>query len=402
MKPQIFLAGIFSVIVLSGCTLNSLDPVNSFLAKDLDPLVKSGVYQQKTDTFFIINDSSSSMNDTYLQADMLGLSNLNYSKHAVEKELLMRMNNTIPDIPLSYGVSSFGFGPCLSWQSSHLNQSLISYSERSLDLAIDSLQCASGGSPVTEALDSANAYLTGAPGNIAVILLSDGHEYANSTFNAVDRLKEQFGDRLCLYTIWVGNNEDLEGQSALKELSAAAGCGFSTRAHDIALKQGMEDFVTQVFFEKGKPSIPSQPITLLSDADGDGVVDNKDDCPKTPIGASVNHKGCWVIKGINFDIDRSYIKSQYHGLLNNVAKVINNNPGLKIEIQGHTDNQGTAAYNLDLSIRRAKAVKDYLSDKTGKSSQLSSKGYGLTRPIDSNKTVVGRSNNRRVQLEVIN
>ncbi len=78
---------------------------------------------------------------------------------------------------------------------------------------------------------------------------------------------------------------------------------------------------------------------------------------------------------------------------------MNNNPGLKIEIQGHTDNQGTAKYNVGLSYRRAQSVKDYLEAKIGKSSSLSAKGYGLTMPIATNETEIGRSKNRRVQLK---
>lgn len=403
MKPLFFLTGIFSAIFLTGCTLDSLNPVNSFLANDLNPHVKSGAYRQKTDTFFVINDSSSSTNDTYLGADLLGLSNLNYSKHAVEKELLMRMNNTIPDIPLAYGVSSFGFGPCLSWKSYQLNQSLKIYSDRSFDLAIDSLECASGGSPIANSIDSANVDISQAPGNIAVILLSDGYDYSISPVTAVNRLKEQYGERLCLYTIWVGNHKELAGQAALEELSEISGCGFSTTVHTISSNEGMEDFVTRVFFDKGTPApAPIEYVAIEGDADNDGVLDSQDDCPKTPHGATVNHRGCWVIKGINFDTDRSYIKSQYHGILNNVANVIDSNPRLKFEIQGHTDNQGTAAYNLKLSDRRAKAVIDYLNDKTGESSSLSARGYGLTRPVDTNDTSSGRSNNRRVQLETLN
>ena len=399
MKPLFFLAGIFSTIIFSGCTLNSLNPVNTFLAKDINPYVKSGEYKQKTNTFFVINDSSSSTNDLYLGADLLGLSNLNYSKHAVEKELLMRMNLTIPDIPLTYGVGSFGQGPCLSWKYYQLNQALKSYTERSLDLSIYSLECASGGTPVGSAIDSVNADISEAPGNIAVILLSDGYDYSFSPVAAVNRLKEQYGDRLCFYTVWVGNHKDLAGQSVLEELSAISGCGFSTTVDAIASKEGMEDFVTKVFFDKGTPV--AMKMASEGDADKDGVLDSKDDCPATPIGATVNQQGCWIIKGINFDTDRSYIKSRYHDILNNVAEVIKNNPGLKIEIQGHTDNHASDEYNVKLSERRSKAVKDYLINKTSGAAHLTSKGYGLTRPVDTNDTDSGRANNRRVQLEIL-
>ncbi len=395
MKRFFLLTGILSISVLTGCTLNSLNPVNTFLAEDLTPLVKEGIYRQKTDTFLVINDSSSSMNDIYLTKDLLGLSNLNYSKHAVEKELIMRMNNTIPKMPLSSGLRSFGAGPCLSWKYSHLNQPIQKHSEPAYDKAIYSLECAGGGTTAKNAINIAQTDLKSAPGKIAVIFFSDGYQY-QAPVNAVYALKEKYANRLCFYTVWVGNKNEAAGQEVLAQLPEIAECGFSTTVNTIASKEGMADFVTKVFFEKAAPI-----VALAADADQDGVLDENDKCPNTLSGASVNEQGCWVIKGINFDTDKSNIKSIYHAELGNVVEVINNNPGLKIEIQGHTDNQGTAKYNIGLSKRRAQSVKNYLDAKIGKKASLSAKGYGLTMPIASNDTEIGRSKNRRVQLKVL-
>lgn len=394
MKHFFLLTGILSISVLSGCTLNSLNPVNTFLAEDLNPLVKEGIYRQKTDTFLVINDSSSSMNDIYLTKDLLGLSNLNYSKHAVEKELIMRMNNTIPKIPLSSGLRSFGAGPCLSWKFTQLNQPIQRHSEPAYDKAIYSLECASGGTTAKNAINTAQVDLQSAPGKIAVIFFSDGYQY-QAPISAVNALKEKYANRLCFYTVWVGNKNETAGQEVLAQLPEIAGCGFSTTVNAIASKEGMADFVTKVFFEKGTP------IAIVADADQDGVLDDQDRCKDTLKDASVNEQGCWVIKGINFDTDKSNIKPIYYAELNNAVKVINNNPGLKIEIQGHTDNQGTAQYNIGLSNRRAQSVKNYLGAKIGKSTSLSTKGYGLTMPIATNETEIGRSKNRRVQLKVL-
>jgi OOP family OmpA-OmpF porin len=70
------------------------------------------------------------------------------------------------------------------------------------------------------------------------------------------------------------------------------------------------------------------------------------------------------------------------------------------DMQGHTSNTGSAAYNRKLSENRAQAVKDYLSRAHAKRT-LTAKGYGLNRPIDTNETEEGRANNRRVQLKVL-
>ncbi len=135
------------------------------------------------------------------------------------------------------------------------------------------------------------------------------------------------------------------------------------------------------------------------DTDKDGVYDYLDKCPGTPMGATVDARGCWVLKGVHFDTDKSDIKPMYYGLLDDVAAIVKGNPGLRVEVQGHTDNVGSAEYNQDLSAKRAQAVMEYLAGKGIDSSRLSYEGYGLTRPSATNDTTEGRSLNRRVELK---
>jgi OOP family OmpA-OmpF porin len=201
----------------------------------------------------------------------------------------------------------------------------------------------------------------------------------------------------------VGNVEEAQGRITMNQLADAGGCGFATSAGEIASSAGMSKYVQQVFFGK-TPVVAPMPKAIAvvdGDDDRDGVKNSKDQCPGTPYGATVNAQGCWILKGIHFDTAKYDIKAQYYPILDNVVKVIQNNPGLNIEIQGHTDNVGTAAYNLKLSDNRAKSVRDYLKNKVGKETGLSAKGYGLTQPVDSNATEQGRANNRRVQLNVL-
>ncbi len=207
-------------------------------------------------------------------------------------------------------------------------------------------------------------------------------------------MKNRYGDNLCIYTIWTGNPKDVEGRATLLDLSNLGACGFSTAAADIASPDGMAKFVEKVFFKKLFP-------VLEGDADLDGVLDSKDQCPETPLGATVNIQGCWIIKGINFDTDKYNIKSQYYYLLDNAATVLRRNPGLTIEVQGHTDNVGSDQYNLGLSDRRANAVKNYLNKKANGNASLTSHGYGESQPVATNETADGRAQNRRVQLKVI-
>ncbi len=158
-------------------------------------------------------------------------------------------------------------------------------------------------------------------------------------------------------------------------------------------------------FDKAKslcPPVPCPPACRKmgpKDSDGDGVIDSKDRCPNTPKGAKVNKVGCWIVKGLLFDFNKADIKPQYYKNLNEVVKVLKANPGLKVEIQGHTDNIGSATYNMKLSLRRARAVAGYLVKHGISSSRLKVKGYGFTRPVASNDTPEGRALNRRVQLK---
>ena len=137
------------------------------------------------------------------------------------------------------------------------------------------------------------------------------------------------------------------------------------------------------------------------DTDGDGVYDYLDKCPGTPKGAHVNVNGCWILKDVNFDTDKSDIKAGFFDELDLVASILSKNPTLKIEVQGHTDNVGSADYNQKLSERRAAAIEKYLVNKGIADERMDVKGLGLTMPVASNDTEEGRAQNRRVQLKSI-
>ena len=87
--------------------------------------------------------------------------------------------------------------------------------------------------------------------------------------------------------------------------------------------------------------------------------------------------------------------------LNKVVQMMEENPSLKIEISGHTDNTGTPEYNLGLSDQRAASVTDYLSTHGVSPERMTSRGYGITRPLATNETEEGRATNRRTELKII-
>jgi len=110
------------------------------------------------------------------------------------------------------------------------------------------------------------------------------------------------------------------------------------------------------------------------------------------------------ISNINFDHDRSTIRPDAYAILETVGRVLTKWEGLEIEINGHTDSRGTAAYNDELSIRRAEAVRTYLLDHFPqfKPAQLTAKSYGESRPIEDNASAAGMQENRRVEFVVLN
>ena len=105
-----------------------------------------------------------------------------------------------------------------------------------------------------------------------------------------------------------------------------------------------------------------------------------------------------VTHGINFDVDKATIKPESMGTLNMIVQILKENPDIKFEINGHTDNTGTAQHNLALSQQRAEAVKAQLIGMGVEASRLTAKGFGDTKPISDNSALEGRANNRRVEF----
>ena len=164
---------------------------------------------------------------------------------------------------------------------------------------------------------------------------------------------------------------------------------------------------------------PGTPVGVKVDSDGcpidsdkDGVPDYLDKCPGTPIGVKVDAEGCPPQKAatgerfcskpavleIHFDFDKSDIKPMYHDELKTVGDFLMYFPNAKGEISGHTDSIGSNKYNQKLSERRAVSVEKYISSTFGVNpGRITTKGFGETKPIASNKTKADRAKNRRIE-----
>jgi len=126
---------------------------------------------------------------------------------------------------------------------------------------------------------------------------------------------------------------------------------------------------------------------------------------QTVPGATVTREGEGILvkfdSGILFDTDKADLKAAAQTNLSNLATSLQNNPQTNILIVGHTDNTGTDAHNMDLSIRRAQSVKSYIAAGNVASSRLTTTGKGEVEPIADNNTVDGRAQNRRVEIVIV-
>jgi OOP family OmpA-OmpF porin len=301
------------------------------------------------------------------------------------------------------------------------------YTEAGLEATIDSIKRAEGLSPIGIAINAAAVDLESVTGKTAVIIISDGLEDPpTNPLQAVENMKSLYGDKVCIYTILVG--DDPKGEAVMKQIADAGKCGFlAVSISESGEKGNIDGFVEAVFLEKemdddgdgvvnSLDQCPNTPRGAMVDArgcpldsDGDGVYDYLDKCPNTPRGLAVDHRGCplpitkmvSIELQVQFDFDKAVVKPEFHDHLRGVANFLKTYPNTKITLDGHTCWIGTEDYNQDLSEQRAESVKAYLVDKFGiAGSRLTTRGYGESRPLASNETKEGRMQNRRVLAEI--
>jgi OmpA-OmpF porin, OOP family len=151
------------------------------------------------------------------------------------------------------------------------------------------------------------------------------------------------------------------------------------------------------------------------DEDNDGIFGSKDECPTV---AEVKNgfkdlDGCadelpedvkrftGVIQGINFKTRSAVLLRGSYPLLDRAIVVLKQYPDLKLEVAGHTDGRGKGDFNRDLSQKRAESVREYFVSKGIEAPRVVAVGYGMDRPIDTNKTEKGRSKNRRIEFRLL-
>ena len=472
----IFLVGIF----VSGCaTMPPFSSQPAFAPQEINMTS----YQPKVENFIVILDASASMRTWYDGS----------TRFKVAKAIVSRMNQTLPNLDVQGGLRTFGHSRSVSTENTVLMYGMASYTRAGLQAGLDKVTKADGPSPFSDAIDGANQDLRGTSGKTALIIVTDGEDMGNGPVEAAMRLKKQYGSRVCIYTIAVGNN--IAGKEYLNKLAQIGECGYATEANKISTKTGMFGFVQDVFLSEqldddrdgvfnNQDKCPQTPKSIIVDrngcpidsdgdgiadyldkcpetpqgiiidqngcpidsdsdgvanyldkcpetsqslavdksgcpvdTDGDGVLNDRDACPETPGGEAVDSKGCpipkatqsakvteagtWLYEDIKFDSSSANIKHGSYPVLAEIAGVLNQNPNLKVEIQGHTDSAGSLALNNKLSVDRADAVQAYLIKEGVNPDQLTSTGYGPSKPLAPNDTPEGRARNRRVELKLL-
>jgi len=163
------------------------------------------------------------------------------------------------------------------------------------------------------------------------------------------------------------------------------------------------------------PDVPGTPeMDGCPDRDGDFIPDPEDRCPDEP--GPAQNDGCPVqgpvvelqterlsLKdSIHFDTNRATIKPESNPVLDSIAALLRDHRELRrVRVEGHTDNVGPAAYNKDLSRRRARSVVAAMVQRGIAADRLVFEGYGLDRPVADNRTALGRAKNRRVEFTIL-
>ncbi len=158
------------------------------------------------------------------------------------------------------------------------------------------------------------------------------------------------------------------------------------------------------------PGLPRYNGCPIPDRDGDGINDEEDKCPDAA--GTKENQGCpeikkeekekinYVAHNILFATKSDSLTGSSYLALDDLNDLLIKHPELHLTIEGHTDNVGTAEHNMELSQKRADAVKNYLLKKGINENRITAKGFGMAQPIATNDTPEGKAKNRRVELKI--
>ncbi|MCE5281974.1 MAG: OmpA family protein [Deltaproteobacteria bacterium] len=368
-------------ILLAGCA--------SFRSADLNPQIKSGQLVQKMDNLIVLFDKSASMGELH------GKPMVNEATRLIHaKETTKNMIATIPEIKLNAGLRTF-------WaEETALIYGMKSLVKEDYTGAINSIESPYGGTDIGTAITAAGNDLKSADGSSAIVIVSDFSDLPGIddlrpaiVLDAITKVNEEYGDKLCVYAIQVGYSRD--GKELSEQIVQKVMGGYTVNADTLATPAAMAAFVEKVIsgdcshyqqmFAK-----PEETVAIVA---ADPKVEEKvaaavsETKPEEKTVAAVSEPKAeekvivLVFEDVHFDFDKSTLRPEAQTILKRNIQILKDNPKAKVRIAGYASASGTDAYNQKLSERRAKAVQEYLMNEgTIAQDRLSTIGYGETKP----------------------
>ena len=433
---------LFACIVCQGCTEHSPPVVDKTVIQsaskgfhkfdfdNIEPLDATG-FVKKADNFTIIFDPSASMTDAYIPSGACSSCHTRYQnpdvaeKHALKyggrefvkakeeayymdcnrchqnnlyskfhfaRQLTRSINQAIPDLDYTGTLRTFGYPVYASFEYGYKtndNTKYMLYDKQDYDRAIRKIFDADGVSPLAPTIYATGRDWLRQKGRLAVLIISDGIDMGDKAVLAAEDLKARYGEMVCIYTILIG--DDPAGRVVMEKIAAAGGCGFFMNGDQLLDQGEMKKAIHEIFLTRAQP-----------DSDGDGVSDDKDDCPGTKPGLKVDEHGCWdlvMLADVLFDFDKYNLKPEGINVLNQVVDLLNKHMFLNLHISGHTDNFGSMAYNIKLSKRRAQTGLKFLVKHGIDPARITTSWHSYSIPVATNENPAGRALNRRLEFK---
>jgi len=361
---------VFLCLLFAGCATQKA----AFSPDSLDGQLKSGKLIQKTENFVVLFDKSSSMDDPYGKSTELDLAN----------DVTKRMITTIPDIKLTAGLRDF-FN-----DKTTLLYGMTPFTKQGFINGMETLQWGSGPTPMEKAIDGASIDLQGKTGNSAVIIVSDFEHIPgvddlqiSKVVPAVVRIKEKYGDKVCIYTVQIGKYPRAKELTDL--IAKEAKCGAAINADDLATQAAMDAWVEKIFLAAAPPPAPAAAAPVVEQ-----VQEAKAEAAAPAVALE--------LANIHFDFDKSAIRTPDREILKGHADWLAKNKDYNLTIEGNCDERGSQEYNLALGERRAMEAKKYLIGLGVDEKRLKTISYGFERPLDPAHNEAAWAKNRRDQF----
>ncbi len=381
-----FFAVVVSCMLFAGCASKM-----AYTPVDLNPKIESGQFVQKTDNFVVLYDTSASMAERFGVADRLTFA----------EDVSKRMIVTIPGIKLTSGLRTFGGKK--GEEKTELIYGMTPFSKTDFVKALDTVDGPFGRTPLGRTIEAAGEDIKGLPGNSAIIIVSDFEEITGvddirpkSVIENASKVKAQYGDRLCIYTVQLGKVPSPGGEALAQEVVREGKCGFAVNADDLGTPAAMADFVEKVFL--GPPSARETEKAKAAPAQAAAAGAEVEGAAMAPAAAAAAAETAF--EDIRFDFDKYNLKPEAREVLNKVGEFMKADKEATVLIEGNCDERGTTEYNLALGERRATSAAKYLIALGVDKARITTISYGEERPLDPGHNEEAWAKNRRDRFVV--